>query len=224
MCFWHFPNLNVSPAADGKPAQAVWSPVRAGEGVQGVPQAGGSLQGLRAAEGLLRPPERLHPAPAASPRPLQADPGAPVQTLRRYSRGLQGLQRCDTLPLFIGLEQQNNPTDDIQSYLWVFLCSCSGWCVWGGGAAPGKFNQDGELPEASGVEEGFDWHWQSCCSWSGELRKFDSVSDFQTSTYMFRDSTTLWAHIIWTNMLWAAGPWLDFSWFRQLTQPSSNHI
>lgn len=80
-------------AADDEPAQAVGGAAGAGEGVQVVPQAGGSVQGLWAAEGLLHSAQRLHPATAAPPRPLQADPGAAVQTLSSHARGLQGLSR-----------------------------------------------------------------------------------------------------------------------------------
>lgn len=85
-----------SLAPDDEPAQAVGSVAGAGEGVQVVPPAGGSLQGFRAAKGLLHPPERLHPAASAPPHALQADPGASVQTLPSDSRGLQGLQRYST--------------------------------------------------------------------------------------------------------------------------------
>lgn len=52
------------------------------------------MQGVRAAESLLHPPQRLRPAASSSPPSLQADPGAPVQTLPGNPRGLQGLQRC----------------------------------------------------------------------------------------------------------------------------------
>lgn len=51
-----------------------------------------------------------------------------------------------------------------------FVRSCSGGGVWSGGAAPREFSQNGELSEASGAEEGFDRHWQSCCPWSGESK------------------------------------------------------
>lgn len=84
---------NLFTATGCKPAQAVWCPAGAGEGVQGVSEVGASVQRFRAAEGLLHPPQRLHPAAAAPPHLLQADPGASVQTLPWNTWWLQGLQR-----------------------------------------------------------------------------------------------------------------------------------
>lgn len=91
----------VSSAVDGSSPEAFGGVAGAGADVSLVPEAGGSVSRLRAAEGVLPAAQHLLPAAAASPHALQTDPGAPVQTLPADARRLQRLARYAVpLPLY----------------------------------------------------------------------------------------------------------------------------
>ncbi len=83
----------VPSAAHGSSSEAFGGAAGAGAHVSLVPEAGGSVSRLRAAEGVLPAPQHLLPAAAAPSHALQADPGAPVQTLPTDTRRLQRLAR-----------------------------------------------------------------------------------------------------------------------------------
>lgn len=69
-------------------------------------------------------------------------------------------------------------------YLWL-ISSCSGWCLRGGGAAPGESDQDGEPAEASWAKKRFAWCRQSGGSWSSESEVYrnKNVTPLKTSMH-----------------------------------------
>ncbi|MGH0138098.1 UNVERIFIED_CONTAM: hypothetical protein FKN15_003642 [Acipenser sinensis] len=82
-------------AAYSTPAETLRGAGAAGADSEVLAEAGGSVQGVRAAEGLLPPPQHLLPQATPPPHALQADPRAALQALP--SRGSSALALCQFL-------------------------------------------------------------------------------------------------------------------------------